>query len=92
MSKIQFNELNQNASEFTTLNNEEIAEVVGGHYGYYGSYFSYSESLSVDIKEAFVNQNNFNSNSQFALGGGKKYTSNGNNNGTGQNNNANISQ
>ena len=92
MSKIQFNQLNQNASEFTALNNDETAEVVGGYYGYYGSYFSYSDSYSVDIKEAFVNQNNLNSNSQFALGGGKKYSSNGNNNGTSQNNNANISQ
>ena len=36
MSKIQFNELNQNASELEVLNETEITEVVGGHSGHSG--------------------------------------------------------
>ena len=91
MSKIQFNELNQNASELEVLNNEETAEVVGGYYGYYRPSYSYYSSTYISEKFANVSQENVNFNSQAALGGGK-FSSNGNSNGTSQNNNANISQ
>ena len=90
MSKIQFNELNQNASELEVLNAQETTEVVGGHY-WGGSSYYYSKYESFSSKFADVYQTNFNDNDQAALGGGK-YSSNGNNNGTGQNNNANINQ
>ena len=86
MSKIQFNELN--TSELEVLSNEATSEVVGGYYGpsyYYSTYYSYSS------KFAGISQTNFNDNDQAALGGGK-YSSNGNSNGTNQNNSANVYQ
>ena len=87
MSKIQFNELN--ASELEVLSTEATAEVVGGYY--YGGYYSSYYSKYTSYKTAVVNQANFNSNSQAALGGGK-YSNTSNFNSTNQNNNANIYQ
>ena len=93
MSKIQFNELNQNASEFNALSKEETAEVVGGyyHYSYYSpgySYYSYSSYYS-DNDYASVNQGNNSYVQQTALGG---YGLTVNENTTHQNNSANINQ
>ena len=90
MSKIQFNELN--TSELEVLNNEATAEVVGG-YGYWGGYY-YSKHVSkysYSEKIAAVQQSNYNTNAQAALGGGK-YSNTSNYNNTNQNNNANIYQ
>ena len=86
MSKIQFNELN--TSELEVLNSEATAEVVGGYgYGYY-----YSKYVSrYSSKFAVVDQSNYNSNNQAALGGGK-FSNTSNYNNTNQNNNANIYQ
>ena len=86
MSKIQFNELN--TSELEVLSNEATSEVVGGYYGGY-----YSEYISIynSYKTAAISQTNFNDNDQAALGGGK-FSSNGNSNGTSQNNSANVYQ
>ena len=89
MSKIQFNELN--TSELEVLNSEATAEVVGGYYGYYGGYYSDYYSSYTSFKTAAVDQFNGNSNSQAALGGGKRSNTS-NRNGTSQNNNANIYQ
>ena len=93
MSKIQFNELNQNASEFNALSKEESAEVVGGYYydyyyypGY--SYSSYSSYYS-DNDYASVNQGNNSYVQQTALGG---FGDTVNQNLTHQNNSANIYQ
>ena len=86
MSKIQFNELNN--SELEVLNAEATAEVVGGYYSFYASY---SSSINISEKVAFVNQDNTNFNSQIAFGGGK-FSSNGNSNSTNQGNNLNINQ
>ena len=79
MSKIQFNEISLSASEFTTLNKEEATEVRGGHNYHYPS-LSISFSSYFSTKVAVVEQVNFNENAQFALGGGKFFTSNGNEN------------
>ena len=93
MSKIQFNELNQNASEFNTLNKEELAEVVGGsyYYSYYypGYSYSYYSSYYSDDDYASVNQGNNSYVQQTALGG---YGLTVNENSTYQNNSANIFQ
>ena len=90
MSTIQINQLNQNSSEFTSLNDRETAEVVGGnYYGGYSSYYSYYSSKS--NKNAVVKQANFNSTQQAALGGGR-FSSNGNSNSTYQFNDATIVQ
>ena len=86
MSKIQLSQLN--TSELETLNNEATAEVVGGYYGgYYSSYYSDYYSS----KFAAVQQGNFNSNNQVAIGGGA-FSNTSNFNSTNQNNNATISQ
>ena len=91
MSKIQFNELNQNASEFNTLSKEETAEVVGGyHYYYYPGYsYSYSSYSYSDNDYASVNQGNSSYVQQTALGG---FGDTVNQNTTYQNNSANINQ
>ena len=90
MSKIQFNQLNQNASELEVLNSEETAEVVGGYYyGYYPSY-SYSSYSYSDNDSASVGQNNNSYVQQTALGG--FYGDTVNSNYTNQGNSANISQ
>ena len=91
MSKIQFNELNQNASEFNTLSKEETAEVVGGYYYYYPSYgYSYDYySYYSDNDYASVNQSNNSYVQQTALGG---FGDTVNQNSTFQNNSANIYQ
>ncbi len=86
MSKIQFNELNLNASELEVLNSEETTEVVGGYY--YGGYYSYYYSSDDDF--ALVNQNNYNTTQQVAFGGYGGDTVNLNY--TNQNNSANIYQ
>ena len=89
MSKIQFNQLNQNASELEVLNSEETAEVVGGYYyGYYPSY-SYSSYSYSDNDSASVGQNNNSYVQQTALGG---YGLTVNENTTSQGNSANIYQ
>ena len=88
MSKIQFNELN--TSELEVLNNEATAEVVGG-YGWGGYYSKHVSKYSFSEKFAAVQQSNYNSNAQAALGGGK-YSNTSNYNNTNQNNNANIYQ
>ena len=94
MSKIQFNELNQNASEFNALSKEEATEVVGGgyYYDYYYypgySYSSYSSYYS-DNDVANVNQGNSSYVQQTALGG---YGDTVNQNTTSQGNSANIYQ
>ena len=86
MSKIQLAQLN--TSELEVLNNEATAEVVGGYYGgYYSSYYSNYASY----KTAVVDQANFNSNNQAAIGGGA-FSNTSNFNSTNQNNNATISQ
>ena len=96
MSKIQFNELNQNASEFNALSKEEATEVVGGghYYDYYyypgSSYSSYSYSYSSDNDVANVNQGNNSYVQQTALGGYHGDTVNLNT--TSQGNSANIYQ
>ena len=91
MSKIQFNELNQNASEFNTLSKEETAEVVGGYSYYYYPGYSYSSYSSYysDNDYASVNQGNNSYVQQTALGG---YGLTVNENTTHQNNSANINQ
>ena len=88
MSKIQFNQLNQEASELNTLSKEETAEVVGGYYypKYSYSYSSYSYS---DDDYASVYQNNNSYVQQTALGG---YGLTLNDNYTSQGNSANIYQ
>ena len=90
MSKIQFNQLNQNASELEVLNSEETAEVVGGYYyGGYGGYsYSYSDYYS-DNDSASVGQNNNSYVQQTALGG---FGDTVNQNYTGQGNSVNIYQ
>ena len=89
MSKIQFNQLNQNASELEVLNAEETAEVVGGYWygGYSYDYYSYSYSSDNDI--ANVNQGNNSYVQQTALGG---FGDTVNQNTTVQSNSVNISQ
>ena len=89
MSKIQFNELNQSASEFNTLSKEETAEVVGGYYYYYPSYSYSSYSYSSDNDYASVNQGNNSYVQQTALGG---FGDTVNQNSTYQNNSVNINQ
>ena len=90
MSKIQFNELNQNASEFNTLGKEEAAEVVGGYSYYYPGYsYSYDYYSYSDNDYASVNQGNNSHVQQTALGG---YGDTLNINTTHQNNSANINQ
>ena len=90
MSKIQFNELNQNASEFNTLSKEETAEVVGGYYYYYPGYsYSYDSYSYSDDDYASVNQGNNSYVQQTALGGHGDTL---NINNTHQNNSANINQ
>ena len=90
MSKIQFNELNQNASEFNALSKEEATEVVGGWYGYYPSYsYSSYSSYYSDDDVANVNQGNNSYVQQTALGG---YGDTVNQNYTSQGNSANIYQ
>ncbi|MDJ0590784.1 MAG: hypothetical protein QNJ72_12420 [Pleurocapsa sp. MO_226.B13] len=86
MSKIQFNELNLNASELEVLNTEETTEVVGGYWG--GGYYSYYYNFDNDV--ALVNQNNYNKTQQVAFGGYGGDTVNLNY--TNQNNSANIYQ
>ncbi|MDJ0590783.1 MAG: hypothetical protein QNJ72_12415 [Pleurocapsa sp. MO_226.B13] len=87
MSKIQFNELNLNASELEVLNTEETTEVVGGYWYGYGSYYS---SYYSDNDFAVVQQSNYNSTQQAAFGG--YYGNTINDNYTNQNNSANIYQ
>ena len=92
MSKIQFNELNQNASEFNTLSKEEATEVVGGYYHHYyypGYSYSYSSYYSSDNDVANVSQNNNSYVQQTALGG---FGDTVNQNNTTQSNVANINQ
>ena len=89
MSKIQFNQLNQNASELEVLNAKETAEVVGGSYGHWGGYKYYSFSYSSDNDYASVYQNNNSYVQQTALGG---YGDTVNQNTTVQSNSANIYQ
>ena len=90
MSKIQFNELNQNASEFNALSKEEATEVVGGWYKYYPSYsYSYSSYSYSDNDIANVNQGNSSYVQQTALGG---FGDTVNQNTTSQGNSANIYQ
>ena len=89
MSTIKINQLNQNSSEFTSLNDRETAEVVGGYY--YGGYSSYSNYYNYSSKFAKSKQANFNETNQVALGGGK-HTSNGNSNSTSQGNSSFIDQ
>ena len=88
MSTIKINQLNQNSSEFTSLNDRETAEVVGGYY--YGGYSSYF-STNISKKFASVKQENANFTSQAALGGGR-FSSNGNSNSTSQGNSSFIDQ
>ena len=88
MSKIQLSQLN--SSELEVLNNEATAEVVGGYGGYYGGYSSYYSDY-YSSKIAVVDQANFNSNNQAAIGGGA-FSNTSNFNSTNQNNNATISQ
>ena len=90
MSKIQFNQLNQEASELNTLSKEETAEVVGG-YHYYPKYsYSYYSDYYSDNDYASVYQNNNSYVQQTALGG--YYGDTVNQNYTGQGNSANIYQ
>ena len=87
MSKIQFNELN--ASEFNALNQEETTAVVGGYgYGYWGDYIAISVASDNDVVK--LAQGNSNFTQQTGLGG--FFGNVVNNNGTGQNNSANIGQ
>ena len=90
MSKIQFNQLNESASEFNTLSKEEATEVVGGfYYGGYGyEYYSYSYSSDNDV--ANVNQGNNSYVQQTALGG--YHGDSVNQNTTSQGNSVSISQ
>ena len=89
MSKIQFNQLNESASEFNALSKEEATEVVGGYYYYPGySYSSYSSYYS-DNDIANVNQGNSSYVQQTALGG---YGDTINQNTTSQGNSVSISQ
>ena len=89
MSKIQFNQLNQEASELNTLSREETAEVVGGYYYYPGYSYSYSYYSYSDDDYASVGQNNNSYVQQTALGG---FGDTVNQNYTGQGNSANIYQ
>ena len=90
MSKIQFNELNQNASEFNTLSKEEATEVVGGYYYYYPGYsYSYSSYSYSDNDVANIGQNNNSHVQQTALGG---YGDTINLNNTSQGNSLNLNQ
>ncbi len=86
MSKIQLEQLN--SSELEVLNSEATSEVVGGWYGYWGGYRSYSNYSS---KFAAVSQGNVNSNNQVAFGGGA-FSNTSNFNSNNQSNSVNISQ
>lgn len=98
MSKIQIEELSSNASEFTTLNNQETSEVVGG-YSYRYSYpgFSFNLRNYYSAKVAVVGQSNLNSNAQITLGIDDFYFSTlgkvrGNRNGSSHTNNVTVYQ
>ena len=81
MSKIQINNLNN--SELEVLNAEATTEVVGG--------FWYGYGVKKVYKSATLEQVNYNTNIQAAVGGGK-YSSTGNSNGTYQSNYGSIYQ
>ena len=90
MSKIQFNELNQNASEFNALSKEEATEVVGGYSYYYPGYsYSYYYNSYSDNDVANIGQNNNSYVQQTALGG---YGLTVNENNTSQGNSLNLNQ
>ena len=90
MSKIQFNQLNESASEFNALSKEEATEVVGGYYYYPGYSYSYSSYSYSDNDTANVNQGNDSYVQQTALGG--FYGDSVNLNTTSQGNSVSISQ
>ena len=79
MSKIQISELNS-ASNFSTLNTEETANVVGGTSKFYFPIVSYSIVAKYSSKVAMAKQANVNSNAQIALDGGYYFANNGNSN------------
>ena len=83
MSKIQFNELNKNASELEVLNTEETAGVVGG-FRFNVSSFNFEDNDSV-----FLLQGDSTKVQQTALGG---FGDTVNSNGINQGNSANIYQ
>ena len=73
MSKIQFNELNQNASELEVLNETETTEVVGGFWGGFNvSSNDFSMRTNVALvdgsNQAVISQYGFGNNAQFSQG------------------------